>query len=210
VRAGTGSAIGSSHVVSLVGRGMSLALGFAVMLAVVVLVPGVALACSCPEPDSPQVAREQSAAVFAGRVVRIRPVGLLDVGPDRRVVATVEVQQVWKGPVQQRVAVVTERDEALCGYPFARGQEVLVYAQEHADQLRTGLCTRTTLLRLADEDLAVLGQGTTPPAAPLALQVVQPLLDRPLITGLALALLVAAGLWLRRRAGRGRPQRARD
>lgn len=177
---------------------MSLAIGLAAVTAACTARPDVAVACSCEEPSPPVTELEGSDAVFAGRVARVRGAGLFS--GESTIVATVQVDEVWKGPVRARLAVTTESDGAACGYPFERGQKVLVYAYEHRGDLETDLCSRTTPLQFAEEDLTALGEGAVPPPDPLVVQAVQRLLDRPLTTGLVLVVLaVAAGLLIRRR-----------
>jgi hypothetical protein len=73
--------------------------------------------------------------------------------------ATLRVSEVWKGPKQQTVEIITGADSGVgCGYPFEEGREYLVYANGGQD-LKVDLCSETKLLSKAGADLAVLGNG---------------------------------------------------
>jgi hypothetical protein len=55
------------------------------------------------------------------------------------------------------VQIVTGLGGGDCGYDFQRGVDYIVYAFKNAEgQLETGICSRTRLLRDAEEDLAYL------------------------------------------------------
>lgn len=127
----------------------------------VLATPGPALACDCPEPPPPQEALSEAAAVFAGEVSEIEVVGDGPPGPWHH--ARVEVSEVWTGEVHEVEAVRTHADQATCGYEFVEGRAELVYAQiDDEDRLTTNLCSRTTSLESANEDLAALGEGDAP------------------------------------------------
>ena len=49
-----------------------------------------------------------------------------------------------------------------CEYPFKIGETYLVYANGKENELRTSLCSRTSPLTLAEEDLRILGEGKEP------------------------------------------------
>ncbi|MFX3634717.1 MAG: hypothetical protein ACE3L7_23025 [Candidatus Pristimantibacillus sp.] len=75
-----------------------------------------------------------------------------------------EVNQVWKGHVTPKLTVYTSQDEASCGVEFKQGNEYLVYAYASEGKLKSGLCSGTTLLTNASNDLVILGGGSIPPA----------------------------------------------
>ncbi len=77
-----------------------------------------------------------------------------------------EVRRVWKGDVPEKVAVVSHKHSATCGRHFEVGVTYLVYARSRDGVLRDGLCSRTRPIDKADEDLAALGEGHPPGAAP--------------------------------------------
>jgi hypothetical protein len=73
------------------------------------------------------------------------------------------VSEVWKGPQRATLEVITQRaDGVSCGYPFKEGQEYLVYADGKGEPFETALCSGTTHLSKADEELALLGNGEKP------------------------------------------------
>lgn len=125
--------------------------------------PSTSFACSCAVPESVQVELEKSSAVFSGKVL-----GILDKkkfnsiqSSGDEVVVLFEVEEAWKGIHQTQVIVYTSRDSASCGFEFT-SNEYLVYANESDGELRVSLCSRTTLLSLAQEDLNELGIGEKP------------------------------------------------
>lgn len=113
-------------------------------------------ACSC-FPTTPEQSLENASTVFSGRVVEVVQ---RDRGADSRFpeVARVkfEVEDVWKGTVEENAIVLTPRSSAACGYSFAEGEEYLVYASGRGLRLRTGLCSGTKRLSEAQADLAML------------------------------------------------------
>jgi hypothetical protein len=75
---------------------------------------------------------------------------------------TFAVARNWKGSDQSTIVVNTPASSASCGVDFVQGLEYLVYASENEGILQTNLCSRTTQLGAASEDLAVLGAGSAP------------------------------------------------
>lgn len=129
-----------------------------------------ASACSCLV-TTPQESFESSSAVFAGRAIEViqpSPVAQensIPQNPDSpasQVRVIFQVSRVWKGSQKPLLLVVTPNSSAACGYSFQEGQQYLVYASVQESKLATGLCNGTKPLSLADEDLAVLGEGSTP------------------------------------------------
>ncbi len=119
----------------------------------------VSYACSCLPPPPPKESLEASSAVFSGKVLKIE-----DAGEFERAV-TLEVKGIWKGVAGKTVTIRTASNGAICGYSFVKGKSYLVYAREikrgegeEAEKLlMTGLCSRTTPLEAAEEDLKELG-----------------------------------------------------
>ena len=58
--------------------------------------------------------------------------------------------------------VKTPVSGASCGYHFEEGQGYLVYAYGKGEPFETDICSGTTHLSKADEDLALLGNGEKP------------------------------------------------
>ncbi|WP_409175551.1 hypothetical protein [Brevibacillus fortis] len=132
--------------------------------------PFPASACSCARPPDPLTAKDQSAAVFTGKVLQVdertdwlRWLPFWD-KPERGGFDVIfEVQSTWKGVDQTQVQIVTSGLGGGCGIPFQPGQEYLVYASYwELNELETNICTRTALKADAREDLQALGSGTVP------------------------------------------------
>jgi hypothetical protein len=150
-------------------------------------IPQPAGACSCVMPGPPVVEFSQYDAVFSGRVTGIvnklnpaiafiQRIGIaLGFDPfifytDRfwgnRV--TFEVTNSWKLVDTTSIQVSTGSGGGDCGYGFSIGNDYLVYAYDDPGEpgidLGTSICTRTTDLSTAAEDLAFL---KTKPTIPL-------------------------------------------
>lgn len=119
-------------------------------------------ACSCIQL-SPTQAFERADTVFVGEATEMKVrrgiFGQSSIDP-----TTVEfaVSEVWKGARQESITIRTVRSEVSCGFEFEIGLKYLVYARDG----QTGLCDRTALTNRASEDLAFLGDGQPPEAAP--------------------------------------------
>jgi hypothetical protein len=124
----------------------------------------VAHACKCAEPEPPSAALASAQAVFQGEVAALQEI-------DNALVVTLRVPKAWKGIVSAEEARVrTRKDSAACGYPFAVGENYLVYAQalepaEDGVSLQVLRCGRTRPLAEAEEDLRALGLGAIPVSA---------------------------------------------
>lgn len=152
-------------MVELTPRVSGRAVGIVLALVTVVLTvisPRPAAACSCVEPPPPRAAVEQTGSVFAGTVVAAQRTSR---DADATLIATFEVDDVWKGEVLATVDVRTAGDSATCGVGFATGQRWLVYAESESGDggsFATHLCTRTARAEQATADLEVLGDGDDP------------------------------------------------
>jgi len=114
------------------------------------------------------------------------------------VLVTFAVTEGWKGASQPTIVVRTPASSASCGVDFVEGQHYLVYAQENEGQLQVNQCSRTKELDQASEDLAALGQGTSPSGAGMpvtlpATGVGTTTMPRPLVLGSGAMLLIVAG-----------------
>ncbi|MBW5469448.1 hypothetical protein GPJ61_16435 [Brevibacillus formosus] len=132
--------------------------------------PIPASACSCARPPDPLTAKDQSAAVFTGKVLQVIEktdwLHLLPFWdkPERGGFDVIfEVQSTWKGVDQTQVQIVTSGLGGACGIPFQPGQEYLVYASFwELNELETNICTRTAMKSDAGDDLLALGPGAMP------------------------------------------------
>jgi hypothetical protein len=118
-------------------------------------------ACSCGREPLPCVAFSGASAVFVGKVLDAEQQkeaknedgikSVYDVGAIR-----FEVVESFSGPIGERVVIRSGTGGGDCGYWFKRGEMYLVYAFGKAEQFSTSICTRTRLVREAEEDLAFL------------------------------------------------------
>ncbi len=120
--------------------------------------PCTVFACSCMAPGAPDVERDNSTAVFAGRVASITTVNRGGVAPQLQV--AFDVSQSWKGPAAASIEVLTSESSASCGVTFTQGGEYVVYTNDSEGYLNASLCSRTRPLADADEDLAALGDAS--------------------------------------------------
>lgn len=139
--------------------------------------PSFVFACSCGRA-TPEQELKDATAVFSGSVgapetstindfvrrvfpfiERIRPRPYLEIIP-----TTFDVKKVWKGQRLNQITVFHGTNGTSCGVKFKPRVEYLVYTYEWKGKLTTGLCTRTTELSAATEDLIVLGEGIVPPS----------------------------------------------
>lgn len=121
--------------------------------------PGKVYACSCLMPSDPLTSLEESDAVFRGTVTAVNAGD--DVSSNTTVVF--QVEEIWKADnVVKLESIETAGDSAGCGYNFEVGNEYIVYASDVEGVYSTSLCSRTTLVADAAEDIAALGQGEFP------------------------------------------------
>jgi hypothetical protein len=158
--------------------------------------PDQAFACSCLPPSPPLESMAGSDAVFAGKVVLVEEGSGAIISSADPIKVVFEVSRVWKGEEKADIALTTARDSASCGYDFMVGGEYLVYANNSETGLTTGLCSRTMPLSMAGEDLAALGEGVVPPAAPASAS--SPLPWVLAISAVVLGLALLVGLILRK------------
>jgi len=135
-----------------------------------VVSPSTVYACSCVANYSQEQAFEDAEAVFVGRALDIgehhntlRQLFSNDVAPSYRTVEF-HVTERWKGIEKNVVTVATGFGGGDCGFLFAEGETYLVYAHGgdfYGQELATGICSRTEVLRHAEEDIVALGSGGT-------------------------------------------------
>jgi hypothetical protein len=123
--------------------------GVAACVALVAFPSAVSADCG-PNPPA-DVARQQAAAVFVGRVVSAGNRG------DWRTYEF-DVDFAWKGVTARRVTVRSTEPGCGRGCSFKVGKTYIVYAQSGLDGLTAHDCSRTSELATATEDLAALGR----------------------------------------------------
>ena len=128
------------------------------------------------EPLAPPAAFAEADVVFRGVVDNLVYLDSPEKAKtDPRIIVTIGVKEVWKGPVQQVVTLHTTHNRSGCnGYEFKAGKEYLVYSRynRRADTFLARLFApeRPTLgvkiyggtkpIDGADDDLKFLGKGT--------------------------------------------------
>jgi len=122
---------------------------------------GPVRACKCIAPPPPLAALGSADGVFSGQVIRRADplAGQKGVSSLSPVDYTFRVEDVWKGDIGDTVVVRTARSSASCGYPFEIDDVYLVYATRDPSGWRTDLCTRTTGMEWADDDLAAFANA---------------------------------------------------
>lgn len=118
------------------------------------------LACSCIPPKSPSETLKEAAAVFSGKVLKIRR-QKTGSGSLSQVEVVMRVETVWKGVDKTTIRISTASHSDACGYSFKEGNSYLVYAYGNAEDLSTSICSRTRRLSDAQDDLRELGKGKT-------------------------------------------------
>ena len=105
-------------------------------------------ACSCFN-TSVDSAYSHASVVFLGRVIKAELRNdEVDAPPALRrfgdyVVATLEVQKIWKGVVDTLVQIRTGRGDGDCGVVFILSRNFLVYAYDTPKGLATNICSRS-------------------------------------------------------------------
>ncbi len=120
-----------------------------------------AYACSCIAPDSPQEELQKFGSVFAGKVTKIeeKHSNADIISSADPVFVTFDVNTVWKGSQSDTITIQTALMSASCGFNFEDKLEYIVYANEHAQGLEVSLCSRTSLIADAVQDINELGTG---------------------------------------------------
>lgn len=117
--------------------------------------------CTCMSPKRPTCeVWWQTSAIFVGRVTSIRTV-TEDTADGKRVSrrVTLRVAERWQGVQGQRdVVVATGAGGGDCGFQFEQGETYLVYGNQSSTSghLETGICSRTSLVDDAADDIAYL------------------------------------------------------
>lgn len=129
-------------------KGLSILLLFALIVSIFSF-PSVSFGCSCMKPPPAEDAYEESDAVFTGIVSSI------DVHSTTQTVSF-DVTKSFKG-ANENIKIETATNSAACGVFFELGKEYLVYAYGDGEY-ETNLCTRTTDVAAASDDLLVLNE----------------------------------------------------
>ena len=114
--------------------------------------PAKGYACSCSGIPPSDLA--EFTAVFTATVT-----GIDHHGGTLRV--TFQVDNVWKGPVQETLIANTSSLGAACGYEFEEGMDYIVYAHGDESDLWVSLCSPTEPLSQVSTLPEMLGQAST-------------------------------------------------
>ncbi len=126
--------------------------------------------CSCARIAPACDAAWKADAVFVGTVAHVEPLTIFGIPlawpfpTERRV--TFAVKELFRGTSGKTIEVGTTMGCCACGIDFQRGRDYLVYAYRSAGtrSLYTGICTRTSYVENAANDLAYLRSLGTPSA----------------------------------------------
>jgi hypothetical protein len=152
-------------------------------------IPGtfeVASACPCVKPDPPCGEYGDASVIFLGRVVgSAERKSYVDENGNKTVydVGRIRflVQERFKGVSSYEVEIHSGTGGGDCGYWFLRNESYVVYAYRSSEdnKLYTSICTRTSHLAHAKEDLEFLrGLGDGKPGATLSGQLTRYIGDR--------------------------------
>jgi hypothetical protein len=133
-----------------------------VLLVSVIAPAGEALACVCAPVGSPCAAIEHSdAVIFSGTALEVsRPGGSADLPASERLVRVrFSVNELFRGASDKTMVVSTPDESGMCGYEFQAGESYLVFARLTAQGVVTSVCSRTTHLSAAQDDLEVLHEA---------------------------------------------------
>ncbi len=150
--------------------------------------PSPVSACSCVEPGAPVVEFTQYEAVFTGKVIAVTAKPSPAIALLGRLLSrigqyptflysdrfwgndvTFTVNKSWKGVTTTKVTIHTGSGGGDCGYGFIQGDDYLVYAYnaQNGDRLGASICSRTTVVSSAAEDLSFLNTMPTLPLTPV-------------------------------------------
>lgn len=118
-------------------------------------------ACSCIQPGTPTEELERSDLVFRG-VANLVQEPADQTNPENQLENTTvsfSVSKVWKGEPQSRIHIKTTASSAACGYNFETNEEYIVYANIVDGEPNVSLCSRTSLVSVAADDIVELGEG---------------------------------------------------
>lgn len=130
-------------------------------LALLLLLPRAASACSCIGDVPLCQSFWQADAVFSGEVLSFEKINQKELFSRR--VARIKVERAWRGTAEGTIEVLTGAGGGDCGFTFSRGKQYLVYAYRAKNgALTTNVCSPTKLLSRAAADLAYFKDAEKP------------------------------------------------
>lgn len=115
-------------------------------------------ACSCLPMEDKSIDEKvraeysNSTGVFSGEVLQV----IKEIGANQ-IKVKFRVKEAWKGKFSRQTIIKTVQDSAACGYKFEVGKKYLVFAAGEENNLRTDICTRTSLLK-PNKDVSILNK----------------------------------------------------
>jgi hypothetical protein len=116
-----------------------------------------ALACDCVPEVEMSLEFHRTRTIFVGRVTKIEPDAS---SKGALLVVTFEVTDDLKVTNRSIIKIKTSSSGRACGYEFRLGQMYLVYANLARPGLMTSVCSRTTHLSKAKNDLLFITKET--------------------------------------------------
>jgi hypothetical protein len=115
--------------------------------------------CTCMHRKlgSPCMVSADPTAIFSGTVMKVVPGR--DTPPRAATVATISTERWYKGKGEGVVEVSTASSSGFCGFPFAAGQRLLLFANGSGKRFSTDICMATTSLDAAGYLLDYLGRS---------------------------------------------------
>lgn len=117
-------------------------------------------ACSCMMPENPTAELEKADSVFQWTVTNISTQNP-DAEFGKQNLVEFDIAGYWKWNINNST-VTTQDSSAACGYNFEEGKDYIVYSwfDSDNDQHYVNLCSRTTTLENASDDIAELWDYT--------------------------------------------------
>ena len=122
-------------------------------ISIITVLLSVIWPCDCAPPPSPEEAYEMADVVFSGEVTNV-----IEDWNNLIKEVSIDVYDVWKGSIDSQIIIQTGIEDGICGYNFQVNEYYLIYGNYSGDYIWTNICTRTTLLEDAEEDLEYLNQ----------------------------------------------------
>jgi hypothetical protein len=149
---------------------------FTATLAATIFTTGMAFACSCAAPRSPEAMIGASDNIFRAQIVSAT---LNSTGFASTVTAIVNVLETFKGDASGAEVITTALQSATCGVPITLGAQTVYFASESNDgAYSVGLCSQLPY----DSDRAAYEAAldALAPAAPSIMRFDRPIvIDRP-------------------------------
>jgi hypothetical protein len=122
-----------------------------ILFIVIPLLINLTHSCSCLPQLSVEDEFKRVDEVFLGKVLQVQTVGI-------EKIVLFYVFNSWKGIWSKWVRIRTCENTGCCGFDFQTGFTYLVYAQIESQKLHVSVCSRTTDISNAREDINILSE----------------------------------------------------